>query len=1177
MSNSSKLPAPTTETALVKLNPTTTSTAPASDTSGTTVHPLVAFSLAHKHAHHPTSTASLAYKVTIAVLRRLDAIKDALVQSSQPNGPLEPLIQLLNLSQLHGILLAYLPESPLGHRLRTNIYAVDMFVTSVLVTGSIATMSTAGTVLRSLWSPTLLQSDSVSIKIEYYRLDVYGEQMVNTHYKALSWLISNASRTQTGGDFRMVAFESDTYNDNHNEGEDDESAGPPFNILPRGDSLLTVNYEDNKFQVFFDQSGDSGEGKKDDNRGWSSSRTTVSEPPIVIHRVDSGPTDIAWMHQWLMSVTKAYLKEEKKNKVRARWEMRETYWARVHSLHSNRGLSSVALDQPQEELLKRDLETFLADREFYARIGLPYRRGYLFSGKPGTGKTSLINALSATFDRDLYYINLKDVKDDNALQSCFSTVPKNSIIVFEDIDAQSPIVHTREKRFAFARQAKQEKKLSALTNKSSDDGSTDNGKSADGESDVDDGTSFGMFGPARPPGFGGKLAELLSSVSLSTLLNCLDGYAMHEGTIIIMTSNHPEVLDPALVRPGRIDTHLELGYCTHYQLQHMYKSVLDDQSAVLADITMIPEKVIPPCEALRIMVLYRSDAEKIGPQLKLRAGQLLAGAEPDAPEDHYVEPTEIVIPKKSLSKNSSVSMADHTSVPSAPTVENDENRHANGAADENKSSESDEDMAVCRRNTSPTRLKMVDSAVLVCKMPQMRSSSSPNLAHNKYPIGTRSEEMNHFQSLPCELVLKILVNVGLHDKFKVASTCRLLRYISRDPILYKDLTIPSLSPLSLTKLLDALSSLQVNLSSLYINDTNPKLLKMGRSPPALDYLGLNSILHHDEDESNHRNKENNHEEVDSRVLLNSIISFLIKSNTDGLGSLVVCPALWSGCQTDKVLEGLRKFGGRLKHLRLPTQGQLFSDTFIHLTLETPLVERVSGILWTPTARSVMSIATCWKNLKILEIADDHAGYEISSALAMVFCQCRQLEVVRIHQVVPDDAGWKLISKIMDEYTTSRKPITRMQRSRSYMSIMNHDDHGDVDDDIIDEEHYDDDEEQEDEDGDLSMKDVSSSPSRSTASSSSSLSSTTSCTTSQPISADRVRFLEVSILCYCRNAPRILSMDTCRILQRIFPGVRSFRYHYEGALRGADVESTRVNLNEFASKWVGKNGSVDIVC
>ena len=65
----------------------------------------------------------------MVISKRLSAAKEALVQSSQPNGALEPLLQLLNLSQLQGILLAYLPESPLGHRLRTHIYAVDMFGT----------------------------------------------------------------------------------------------------------------------------------------------------------------------------------------------------------------------------------------------------------------------------------------------------------------------------------------------------------------------------------------------------------------------------------------------------------------------------------------------------------------------------------------------------------------------------------------------------------------------------------------------------------------------------------------------------------------------------------------------------------------------------------------------------------------------------------------------------------------------------------------------------------------------------------------------------------------------------------------------------------------------------------------------------------------------------------------
>ncbi|KAI9022011.1 P-loop containing nucleoside triphosphate hydrolase protein, partial [Hyaloraphidium curvatum] len=188
-----------------------------------------------------------------------------------------------------------------------------------------------------------------------------------------------------------------------------------------------------------------------------------------------------------------------------------------------RGLRSVALDRAQEDVLLRDLERFAGDREFYAKIGMPYRRGYLFSGPPGTGKTSLVQAISATYGRDLYYLNLKEIKDDAMLQSAFSNVPKNSIIVLEDVDAQSTIEP------AFRRKRKS--------------------------------------GPSNKKGLG--LSDFFGP-TLSALLNCLDGYSTNEGLVVIMTSNHPELLDPALVRPGRIDLHLELGYATHYQLQRMY-------------------------------------------------------------------------------------------------------------------------------------------------------------------------------------------------------------------------------------------------------------------------------------------------------------------------------------------------------------------------------------------------------------------------------------------------------------------------------------------------------------------------------------------------------------------------------------------------------------------------------
>ncbi|KAI8867027.1 P-loop containing nucleoside triphosphate hydrolase protein, partial [Ramicandelaber brevisporus] len=172
-----------------------------------------------------------------------------------------------------------------------------------------------------------------------------------------------------------------------------------------------------------------------------------------------------------------------------------------------------------------DLDTFLNDREFYARIGMPYRRGYLLHGKPGTGKTSLINAISAHLNRDLYYINLRDISDDAQLNATFSSVPAGQMIVFEDIDTQS----------------------------------TDGGAVVD--------ISGGGGG-----GGGGLFDKMMEKFALSTLLGNLDGHTLAEGTIIIMTTNHVEVLDPAVIRPGRMDLRLELGYASHLQIQTMYRA-----------------------------------------------------------------------------------------------------------------------------------------------------------------------------------------------------------------------------------------------------------------------------------------------------------------------------------------------------------------------------------------------------------------------------------------------------------------------------------------------------------------------------------------------------------------------------------------------------------------------------
>ncbi|KAJ3009613.1 UNVERIFIED_CONTAM: hypothetical protein HDU68_002582 [Siphonaria sp. JEL0065] len=206
-------------------------------------------------------------------------------------------------------------------------------------------------------------------------------------------------------------------------------------------------------------------------------------------------------------------------------------------------------------------------------MGLPYRRGYLFSAKPGTDKTILINAISATYNCDLYYINLQDIKSDNELQSAFSSVSKNSIIVFDDIDAQSAEVHSRERRFAL----KKVDKLRALKEKELE------------------------FKQKKREAAEAKLiesetnTEVTEDDSVKKLKKTLNDIWKEDDEDDVF-----EVLDPALIRPGR------------YQMNRLYQSIMDNKNVYIDfDAYPIPEHVIAPCDALRIMILYRPNPSVI--------------------------------------------------------------------------------------------------------------------------------------------------------------------------------------------------------------------------------------------------------------------------------------------------------------------------------------------------------------------------------------------------------------------------------------------------------------------------------------------------------------------------------------------------------------------------------------
>ena len=202
------------------------------------------------------------------------------------------------------------------------------------------------------------------------------------------------------------------------------------------------------------------------------------------------------------------------------------YWVTVEA-YRPRLLESVILQPGDKEHLLQDIERFKESKHRYAHLGVPYHRGYLLYGPPGTGKTSLVSALAARFGMSIYAVNLNDFTD-RSLQAAINDVPPNSIILFEDIDCMQ------------SRQTKTE----------AEDGKNESGdKAPDGKPDL--------------------LARM--GVTLSGLLNVLDGFYAPENVLFVMTTNRIEALDEALLRPGRIDYKLCLGNASDQQKIELYR------------------------------------------------------------------------------------------------------------------------------------------------------------------------------------------------------------------------------------------------------------------------------------------------------------------------------------------------------------------------------------------------------------------------------------------------------------------------------------------------------------------------------------------------------------------------------------------------------------------------------
>lgn len=219
----------------------------------------------------------------------------------------------------------------------------------------------------------------------------------------------------------------------------------------------------------------------------------------------------------------------------SRFFMAERYgsWRRREDIEP-RALDTVILRDGQKEALVQDITEFLSLRDRYMKFGIPYHRGYLFHGPPGTGKTSLAKALANHFDLDIYYVPISDLEKDTSLLQLVAGVEPGSVLLLEDVD----VLHAARER-----------------------------------NDDEQG------------------------VTLSGLLNALDGVSTPSGLITILTTNFREVLDDALLRPGRVDRDEEITWMDDDQLERLVEQFVGQR----VRLPRLKDRKLAPADVMEVI------------------------------------------------------------------------------------------------------------------------------------------------------------------------------------------------------------------------------------------------------------------------------------------------------------------------------------------------------------------------------------------------------------------------------------------------------------------------------------------------------------------------------------------------------------------------------------------------
>jgi len=208
---------------------------------------------------------------------------------------------------------------------------------------------------------------------------------------------------------------------------------------------------------------------------------------------------------------------------------------------ANKSYDKLFMRKNDKQRLVDDVANFQMMREKAVELGVPYKRGYLLYGTPGCGKTSAVHAISRETGMDVYVMDIKNMCVED-YENALNHMEPQSILFFDDIDTNKLTWSRQEEEVTPQQnQAQGNEMLKVLTAMATSE--------------------------KKENGMNSFFAK--TQLDLSNLLKSLDGYENLDGCIVIMNTNHPEKLDSALIREGRIDVRIEFKFCDRDQLEQV--------------------------------------------------------------------------------------------------------------------------------------------------------------------------------------------------------------------------------------------------------------------------------------------------------------------------------------------------------------------------------------------------------------------------------------------------------------------------------------------------------------------------------------------------------------------------------------------------------------------------------